>query len=402
MRSCRWAPVMGLVPSEGETEKCLSVSFALSLSLIPSLSPFLSLPPSLSPSLSFSLSLSLSLSPSLYVQHQVRRLFWCQGDSGLLAACSGTFSLQNAGAVTVCCVSPPSVCGLCLVPSPGRTFALPSPPPVSPPRCGPGRQLPPPRPGHRPAPHLRLPAPQESPGRAQPSPSCGGQSGHTCGSPRLTLVFIPASLLALQESRWGADRAPLSVKTGLPLPRLLCSNFDLWPCVCVSAGRAACCMFCVYVAACAVCVVCHVCVCCVLCVCCVCVLCVFALCRVCMLAVLYVMCVLCVVCHVCVCCVLCVGCVCVSCVSSSAVSQATLRRARLSLGCVPEVSSHILWGQDFHWSDPSGSHPAWPVLRPPGAEESPSGPQPRDQHLSDTLIPMCPGHKTPPRLFLPP
>ena len=32
-------------------------------------------------------------------------------------------------------------------------------------------------------------------------PSCGGQSGHTRGSPGLTLVFIPASLLALQESR---------------------------------------------------------------------------------------------------------------------------------------------------------------------------------------------------------
>ena len=72
----------------------------------------------------------------------------------------------------------------------------------------------------------------------------------------------------------------------------------------------------------------NVCVCCVCCVCAVC--CVCVVCHVCMLAV-------CGVCVVCACCVVRVS----PALSSSAVSQPTLRPWPLSVGCVPELA-HIL------------------------------------------------------------
>ena len=113
------------------------------------------------------------------------------------------------------------------------------------------------------------------------------------------------------------------------------------------------CVLCFPCVLCCVCIVDHVCVCCVC-----------VVCHVCMLAV-------CGVCVVCACCVVRVS----PALSSSAVSQPTLRPWPLSVGCVPELA-HILWGQDVHPSDPSGSHSARPVRGPWWLRRAPSGPWP--------------------------
>ena len=189
---------MGLVPSEGETEKCLSPSLFLCpsppLFLLSSLSLPPSLPPSLSPSLSLSLSFSLSLcsAPGEEAVLMPGRL-WSAGSF------LWNFQPPERGGCD-CCVSPPSVCGLSLVPSPGRTSALPSPCVTATLRSwlaasSPASQAPS-------CPASQAPCPAGESGQVKNTPpSCGGQSGHTRGSPGLTLVFIPASLLALQESR---------------------------------------------------------------------------------------------------------------------------------------------------------------------------------------------------------